>query len=161
MGFREAVRDAQPPVDGAYREGKQALEEQHRGRVTCVSPGRLTGSIFLDLALAREPGHANESRWDYGLGYRPPTGPEQAVWIEVHPATTREVGRVLEKLRWLKDWLNGEAEQLLRMTNNATVRDKRFVWMASNGVKIPRGSRQARLLNKNGIGRVRRHLSLP
>ena len=161
MRFREAVRDAPPPVNDAYREGKQALERRHRGHVTCQDPRRLTGSIFLDLALAKEPEHANASRWDYGLGYRPATGPEQAVWVEVHSATTREVGTVLRKLKWLQDWLNSEAEQLLRMTNNAAARDQRFVWVASRGVNIPRGSRQARQLNASGIGRVRGCLSLP
>ena len=161
MGFRSAVRAARPPVNGAYRLGKQALEKRHRGHVTCEDPRRLTGSIFLDRALAQEPRHANASRWDYGLGYRPARGPEQAVWVEVHSATTREVGTVLRKLKWLRDWLNGEAGQLLRMTNNAAARDERFVWIASAGVHIPSGSRQARQLSASGIGRVRGHLSLP
>ena len=74
MTFKEAVEDAPPPVNGAYREGKQALEHRHRGHVTCTDPRRLTGSIFLDLALAQEPNHANAPRWDYGLGYKPAGG---------------------------------------------------------------------------------------
>ena len=160
MTFREAVEDAPPPVDGAYRQGIQALERRHRGHVTCGDSRRLTGSIDLDKALEREPGYANAPRWDYGVGYRPRNGNEQAVWIEVHSATTKEVSAVLRKLQWLRDWLNGNAEQLMRMTN-ATAEDHRYVWIASAGVKIPRNSPQARLLSTSGIGKVRRNLSLP
>lgn len=160
MTFREAVEDAPPPVNGAYREGKQALEHRHREHVTCADSRRLTGSIFLDAALAQEPNQVNAPRWDYGLGYMPEGGPEQAVWIEVHSATTREVSAVIRKLRWLRDWLNGDAEQLMRMTN-ATAEDIRFVWIASARVNIPRNSPYARQLNTSGIGKVLRHLSLP
>ena len=160
MSFREAVEDAPSPVNGAYREGIQALENRHRRHVTCGDSRRLTGSIDLDKALVREPDHANAPRWDYGVGYRPRNGPEQAVWVEVHSATTKEVSAVLQKLQWLRDWLNGDAEQLMRMTN-ATAEDCRYVWIASAGVRIPGNSPQARQLNTSGIGKVLRHLSLP
>ena len=153
MTFKEAVRAAPRPVDGAYRPGKQALETGHRQRVTCEEPGRLTGSINLDSALMREAAHARAPRWDYGLGYKPARGSERAIWIEVHPATTKEVSRVLKKLQWLRDWLNSEAVQLRRLTDRADARI-RFVWIASAGVKIPRNSPQARQLNKRGIQQV-------
>ena len=160
MTFREAVEDTPPPVNGAYRAGIQALERRHRGHVTCEDSRRLTGSIDLDKALEREPGYANAPRWDYGVGYKPRNGREQAVWVEVHSATTKEVSAVLRKLQWLRDWLNGNAEQLMRMTN-ASAKGCRYVWIASASVKIPGNSPQARLLNTSGIGKVRRHLSLP
>ena len=84
-------RDAPPPVNGAYRRGKRALENRHRGCVTCEDSRRLTGSIDLDSALTQGPGYANAPRWDYGLGYKPVNEPEQAVWVEVHSATTKKV----------------------------------------------------------------------
>ena len=160
MTFKDAVEDAPPPVKGAYRGGLQALERRHRGFVTCVDLRRLTGSIDLDKALAQEPGHADAPRWDYGIGYQPGNGPEQAVWVEVHSATSREVPAVLRKLRWLRDWLNSDAERLLQMTNSSAA-DRRYVWIASARVRIPGNSPQARQLSKSGIGRVLRHLSLP
>ena len=58
------------------------------------------------------PEFANQTRWDYGLGYQPANGREQAVWVEVHSATTKEVSAVLRKLGWLRDWLEEHAEQL-------------------------------------------------
>ena len=36
MTFKEAVEAAQPPVNGAYRPGKQAMESRHRRLVTCM-----------------------------------------------------------------------------------------------------------------------------
>lgn len=161
MSFEKAVQAEPPPVNGAYRPGKQALEKRHRGLVDCKDTQRLTGSIDLDLALARQPGYVNAARWDYGLGYRPPTGKrEQAVWIEVHSATTGEVSAVLKKLQWLKDWLNAGAGRLRQMTDLADS-DIRFVWIASNGVNIPPNSRQARQLSQSAIQGPRKQLSLP
>ena len=160
MKFKKAVEDAPAPVNKAYCKGLQALEKRHRGRVKCSDPHRLTGSVNLDKALARESGYANAPRWDYGIGYKLRNGPEQVVWVEVHPATTKEVSAVLKKLRWLRDWLNGEAEQLLQLTN-ATKEEQRYVWIASSSVKIPGNSPQARLLNKRGIRKVHQYLSLP
>ena len=159
MTFKAAVQAAPHPVNGAYRPGKQALEKSHRSRVTCGGPQRLTGSIDLDSALARQPGYADKPRWDYGLGYKPERGRERAIWIEVHSATTREVSPVLKKLQWLRDWLNGEAEHLRRLTDRAGS-DIRFVWVASSGVKITRNSPQARRLSQSGI-RLERYLMLP
>ena len=159
MTFREAVEAAPHPVNGAYHPGKRALENRHRNLVTCAEPRRLTGSIDLDSALRQEPAHAQAPRWDYGLGYRATNGPERAVWIEVHSATTKEVSAVLRKLQWLRDWLNGNAEQLCQMTN-LTCSNIRFVWIASSGVKIPPNSPQARRLNQSAINRVRERLQL-
>ena len=165
MSFKKAVQAEPPPVNGAYRTGKRALKKKHRRLVTCEDPQRLTGSIDLDSALARQPGHVSAARWDYGLGYRPPAGKpeqkrEQAIWIEVHPATTSEVSAVLGKLQWLRDWLNAGAGRLKQMTDRAAP-GIRFVWIAPAGDHIPRNSPQARRLSRSAIQGPRRKLSLP
>ena len=161
MSFEKAVRAEPLPVKCAYHPGTQALANRHRRLVTCEDPRRLTGSIDLDSALARQPRYASAARWDYGLGYRPPAGKrEQAVWIEVHSATTGEVSAVLGKLQWLQDWLNDGAGRLKRMTDRAAP-DIRFVWIASNGDHIPRTSPQFRRLSRSAIQKPRRRLSLP
>ncbi len=160
MSFKDAVRDAPSPVDEAYRIGKQALKKEHRKLVSCAETRRITGSIDLDSALAKVQNFANQPRWDYGLGYQPAEGREQAIWVEVHSATTKEVSAVLRKLQWLRDWLEEHAEQLNQITRLAGS-DIRFVWVASNGVKISLNSRQARQLSKSGIPPVKRYLNLP
>ncbi len=159
MTFRKAVKAAPPPVNVAYCCGIQALAGSHRKQVTCKNPRRLTGSIDLDSALKRVPGHASANRWDYGIGYRPGNGPERVIWVEIHSATEKEVSTVLKKLQWLRDWLNGEAEQLHRMTERADP-DMRFVWIASSRVSIPGNSRRIRELNQKGIPSVKKMLQL-
>ncbi|MCE2483307.1 MAG: hypothetical protein J4F33_10615 [Alphaproteobacteria bacterium] len=159
MTFEAAVRAAPSPVNGAYRPGKQALEKRHRKHVTCVDSLRLTGSLDLDGALAREPRYAKQPRWDYGLGYKPSRGKEQAVWVEVHSATTGEVSAVLGKLQWLRDWLSAEAGWLKRLTDHAG-EDIRFVWIASAGDRISRNSPQFRRLSQSGL-RLKERLALP
>ena len=157
MTYKKAVEAAPHPVNGMYRVGKQALENRHRNLVSCGQPRRLTGSIDLDSALA--PQRPDENRWDYGMGYKPPRGPEQAIWIEVHSATTSEVSKVLDKLQWLKDWLNGEAEQLRLLTERAG-KDIRYVWIASGKMAIPSHMPQARRLKQSGLP-LQTRLELP
>ena len=157
MTFKEAVEAAPPPVNGKYRPGKQALENRYRHLVTCGEPRRLTGSVDLDSAL--EQHRPNDPRWDFGLGYKPPRGQERAIWVEVHSAKTSEVSTVLNKLRWLKDWLNRDAEDLRRLTDRAG-KEIPYVWIASSGDKINRNSRQFRLLSQSGI-RLKGALVLP
>ncbi len=156
--FQGAVADAPSPVNQAYRPGKQALERRHRKLVTCSDTQRLTGSIALDTTLAQHPDYANQSRWDYGIGYKPRMGTERAVWVEVHTATTSEVSAVIRKLQWLRAWLRSEAEQLNRLTGD--VGEERFVWIASNGDHILRNSSQFRRLQQTVIRRPRNSLTL-
>ena len=159
MSFKAAVRAAPAPVSSAWRPGKRALANVHRSRIECTDPRRLTGSIALDAALAHEVDHANEPRWDYGLGYRPSRGSERAVWVEVHPAATTNVGEIIDKLHWLRRWLGDEAREL----ESLTVTDghsRPFVWIATGGVHIPPNSPQARRLSSQGLGMPRKLLRL-
>ena len=160
MRFKDAVGHANYPVSAAYQPGKKALEGRHRRLVNCAEPRRIMGSVNLDATLAKTSTYASEPRWDYGLGYKAEGHPECAVWVEVHTATTGEVSRVLQKLKWLKDWLNSNADELRKLTELADV-ENRYFWIASNGVHIPRNSRQARELSMSPIGKVRKALTLP
>lgn len=151
MTFEEAVEAAPAPASGAWRAGLRALEARDRQKVDCSDPRRLTGSVSLDEALMGQPEHARANRWDYGLGYKPPDDArEQAVWVEVHSATTREVSTVLRKLDWLKDWLKEEAGELLKLTDR-TPEARRFVWIASKGVNIRSNTPQARRLRQGNL----------
>ena len=153
--FEAAVRAASPPVDSAYCRGTQALQGRHRALVQCKPRSGLTGSTSLDSALAKDPNHAGETSWDYGLGYRPSTGPDQAIWVEVHCASTNDVNVVLNRLRRLESWLRNDACKLLKMTNAARG-DSRFTWLTVGPFAIPQGSPQARALGKSGIAKIRR-----
>lgn len=153
--FRRAVEAASAPVNGAWRCKLQALERNHRRKVSCPDTNRFTGSIDLDAALRPLPEHANAPRWDYGIGYRPAGNAEQAVWIEVHKAETGEVSIVLAKLERLRDWLAREADDLRLMTDRGDA-GERYFWVATDKVRIPSNSPQARRLSKSGLRLVSR-----
>ncbi len=155
--FRNAVAAAPGPVSSACKAGLEALG-RYRSRISCSDGRRLTGSLDLDGALARHPGHARSPRWDYGLGYKPPKGGERAIWIEVHKAETGEVSVVLNKLQWLRDWLAGEAPGLRRLTDRGPPAD-RYVWIATGKIRIPSNARQRRRLNQAGL-KLRQRLDL-
>ncbi len=160
MRFQDAVEQAAQPVDKAYAVGKQALENKHRNLIKCEDERRMTGSINLDAALAKRPEYASEPRWDYGLGYQAEKRPECAIWVEVHAATTYQVGAVVKKLDWLKKWLQSNEVELRRLTESADA-ENRYIWIATNGVHIPRNSREFRILNMKGIHKVCKFLHLP
>jgi hypothetical protein len=148
--FANAVAAAPQPVAAALRKGKQALSKAHRAQVLCKDEARWTGSIELDKALEKEPGHATANRWDYGLGYKDPDGLESALWVEVHSAETGEVSTVLKKLKWLKDYLPANCPELWSLTLK-TREDLRFVWVASGRFAILPNSPQMRALRPAGL----------
>lgn len=141
MKFQHAVVGTEGLRD-AYRPGLRALRRLDRGRIRCASPRNLTGSVNLDEALSQS--HPNDPRWDYGIGTRKPQHSEIAVWIEVHPASSHHIQGVLAKLAWLKRWLVSSAPRLNRMP-------KKYVWVASGSVRLPRHSQQRRRLAAQGI----------
>ena len=101
MTFQQAVVQTTDLGASAFRYGLHALGNDS-SKVQFASTRSLVGSVALDNALqARYP---NDPRWDYGIGLKK-SARESAVWIEVHPASTSEVTTVLNKLRWLKNWL--------------------------------------------------------
>jgi hypothetical protein len=77
----------------------------------------------LDGFLAEK--YANESRWDYGIGYKEPSrSGEKVSWLEVHPGKAGEAAAVLAKLAWLKNWLRASRSPLNRLGCE-------YVWVAS------------------------------
>jgi hypothetical protein len=154
MTFKQAVAAAPAPVASTFEPGLQALAA-HSNQVSCAEPRRFTGSIDLDTAL--EADRRNDPRWDYGVGLLNGSS-ERAIWIEVHPATTAEVKRVLSKLGWLKDWLAKEARALGALTRRSP---SPFFWLATSaGVHIRPGSPQARELQGAGLDLPKRVLTI-
>lgn len=151
MSFKNAIESVAEPVKSAYKAGKQALPKKHAKQVVCTDEKRITGSIFLDDALVSVKKHSQASRWDYGIGYTSPSGSEYAIWVEVHTASTDEVSTVMNKKKWLKDFLTEEAPQLWKLSQRSKAGIPVFVWVASNGVHINRNSPQARMLATSGV----------
>jgi hypothetical protein len=153
MTFRETVQSV-PQLAVAFREGLQALRRADHARVVCVRPRRLKGSVDIDTALREIL--PNDPRWDYGIGYYNGRT-EEAIWIEVHPATSDHVSHVTRKAHWLRNWLSANARVLLDMTREYNG----YVWLSAGAVSIQRGSRQARELALAGVSFPRKRLELP
>jgi hypothetical protein len=144
MCFKEAV-NATAELSGAFRPGIQAIAEADRNRLDCDNTRRLAGSVNLEECL--RPIRAGEPIWDYGIGWCTNGSKECAIWIEVHPASSGHVRDVINKAKWLKDWLCDKAPAL----NTLTRPEDGYVWIASGRVALQRGSPQARLLAMAGV----------
>jgi len=152
MTFRRAVAGT-PSLRDAYQPGLRALSARDAGRLHVEEPRWLTGSVNLDEALrAAQP---RAPRWDYGIGYRH-SHQEEALWVEVHPASSLHIDEVLKKLRWLQEWLKNEAPNLHKLTRAG------FYWIATDGqVALSPHSPQARRLAKAGLRGPLRVLPIP
>lgn len=151
MTFRQAV-EATSSVAAHYQPGLQALSADDAARIRCANTRRLTGSVNVDGALqAAEP---NAHRWDYGIGVRR-GNKEAAIWVEVHPASSTSITDVLNKLRWLRNWLHTQAPALDSLSQGD------YYWVSNNApIAITPNSPQAKRLAAEGLRGPRRMLHL-
>lgn len=151
MTFEQAVAATQC-ICSAYKAGLQAIEARHRQLIKCQKSRRLAGSVNLDEALARSC--PNESRWDYAIGIHRNVD-DEAIWVEVHPASSTHIEDMLDKLKWLRNWLDTAGTPLKKLTKG------RFYWLAKDGsVNITPNSRQAKQLAAAGLSFPKRVLEL-
>lgn len=143
MRFENAVGKTKG-LEDAYRSGLQALRRRDRRRIVCRTPRKLTGSVYLDEALARAGSHGNDPRWDYAVGFRESQKDDRVIWLEVHPASSHHIQEMFDKLAWLKRWLASSARSLQQMPAE-------YVWVSSGKVAIPASSRQRREVAARGI----------
>jgi hypothetical protein len=136
MSFQRAVR-ATPAIAPHYRPGLQALRRQDASMMRIADGRRLDGSVALDEVL-------QYARWDYGVGIRARANQVQAIWIEIHPASSSHVGGVLAKLDWLRNWLRDEAPAF------AGIR-ARYVRLATGTVALPQNSPKRKLIASQGL----------
>jgi hypothetical protein len=149
MSFSAAVKNTEI-LSSAYQRGLQALKHSDKSRITCANSRNCTGSVDLESALSDSC--PNQPIWDYGIGYRTNGLSEMVYWVEVHPASSRNVKDVLNKLAWLINWLRS-APMLNRLP-------KRFVWIASGKVALPPHSPQRKRVAQAGIDFPGGHLTL-
>lgn len=124
-------------LEGRLKAGLKALG-RHSTKVRVGGRIRVVESIDLDEALKKTAGQ--EHRWDYGVGLKGSSNTSTA-WIEIHPASSADVGVFLSKLQWLKAWLHDHGSK-------ACLAKASFHWIATAGVHIDSQSR--RRLNQAG-----------
>lgn len=140
MNFFEAIKLTRINED-CYKPGLQALGNNAQ-LIECKYPRRLSGSLDLDAALAKEM--PNEPRWDYAIGLTENTS-DYIEWVEIHPAaSTSEVNTVLKKYLWLKNWLNNSAPSLKEIS-------RKYVWVPTGRVVFSQGSPQRKRLASKGL----------
>ena len=162
MTFKKAVESATPPLNTAYQPGLQALSRKHSGKIQCTreTGATISGSIDIDAALKSTQPHASANRWDYGVGYRQTRSGESAIWVEVHGAVSDEVGTLVRKVTWLKNYLKQSAPALWQLTLKSPD-TLRFVWLGTKSVHLPKNSPAYKRLNQAGITLAGTALRLP
>lgn len=96
----------------------------------------------MDLDSCLEKNYPNANRWDYIFAYE-----EKIYCIEVHPAKTGEVVKVLKKLEWLKSWLNKEENRKLK---NKLAKNP-YYWIATDKIQILPDSPQYKQAAEAGL----------
>lgn len=87
--FKAAV-DKSPEIKGCWCPGLSAMGK-NSSAVSVGDTNFLQGSVDIDTSTLL--GHPDESRWDYTIGYN-----DEAYFIEVHPADTKNVDEMVKKL---------------------------------------------------------------
>jgi hypothetical protein len=143
--------------------GKQAVEGQYRDHIVTTAGNTFTNSVDMDGHFKASEGAS--PRWDFAVGIKSGTNGESAFWIEPHPAnSTGEVNAMLAKLSWLKNKLNTPEFVGLKKLRDAAVAKGAdpYRWLATDAtIRITAGSREARLLAREGLGMPRRKVVLP
>ena len=135
--FKKAV-EATPDIENCYQPGLKSLGV-HSSKITLDNTSLSEGSVDIDTCVTSK--YPNDSRWDYCLSYKGKT-----YFVEVHTANTREVGAVLKKLQWLKDWLISNAPELIKLKAKQP-----FYWIQSGNYSILPNSKQERRMAQVGL----------
>ena len=127
-------------ISTAYKVGLQAIKNCDKPKISATDSYKLNGSVDIDSTVTDL--YPEENRWDYAIGYD-----GKICFVEVHPATTSEVEKILKKLSWLKQWLKDKAPKLSNMPKSK----EPYIWLSTSGVGILKTSSQFRKLSGSGI----------
>lgn len=136
--FRLAVEGTKQTSHG-YLTGLQALGSNST-KISVSNPRLLNGSVDIDHCV--KDIYPEENRWDYAIGYN-----NAAYFIEIHPAETSAVSKMIAKVTWLKQWLKIQAPLLDKIKSSQNT----FQWVPSGRNAIAKNSREAFRLSKSGI----------
>lgn len=139
LTFKEAV-EATPDVATSYQEGVNAFGK-YAVKIKVPAPTRIEGS--LDIDAATEKLYPDDNRWDYALCYD-----SEVFYIEIHPAITSEVSKMVKKLQWLKTWLSKKAPEIYKLT---TKTKQPYYWVQSSKFDIPKHMPQYKTVVQNKI----------
>ena len=130
-----------PDAVGHFCKGIQAVKNEHRQKIVTTNPRKLTGSVDIDKATL--PLYPDANRWDYAIEYDNST-----FFIEFHPASTSNAMEMIEKIAWLRWWLQQKAPLINALKPQNT---PAYHWVATGSIKILYGSKQHRQLATFGL----------
>lgn len=139
--FEKAVK-ATPEICGAYCEGLQALKRADAAKIIPAEKRKVDGSVDIDRALIALYPEGN--RWDYAIGYD-----AKACFVEVHPAYTTEINKMINKYNCLVAWLKEKAPQLESFPKMKPA----FVWIQSGKNAILPTAKHSKMLATVGLPR--------
>lgn len=135
--FSDAVSNT-PDISGGYKVGLTALGK-NSSKIVVPKTVKLEGSVDIDsTTVALYP---RDNRWDYAIGFN-----GRSIFVEVHSANTSEVDVVLKKLKWLKEWLNSKAPELVKLRA-----PEPYFWVQSKNFQILKHTPQFRRAVQMGI----------
>lgn len=148
MSFKQIIQSIHT-ISKCFRNGLQALGS-NSSKLRPADTRNCKGSIDIDSCLAVS--NPNDSRWDYMVGYD-----QNVYFIEIHPAYTSEVDTVINKLVWLKGWLNQDG---LPIKLSFEPQNTAYHWIASGKITILKNSVYARRLAQSGLDIPKSYLKL-
>lgn len=134
---RRALR-ADSSLQQAVRDGLGGLVAGHRSYIEEALRGDFSDSLDIDEAF--QPGHEQENRWDYLLGY---TTTGQVVALEPHSAKSDEISTLIAKRNAARAQLSAHLK-----TGEHVVA---WLWVASGKVHFADTERARLRLDQNGI----------
>ncbi len=137
--FQEAVEKT-PEVKNGFYAGKQAIKNSDRSKIEATDDRKLQGSLDIDGQVKSL--YPRESRWDYALSYD-----DIIYYVEIHPAETSEVDKVVSKVSWLKNWLKTKAPEIDKLPKA----DYPYVWVQSGRYAILPTSKEMKKLSAAGL----------
>lgn len=138
MSFKDVIV-AIKQVSSCYKNGLQALGN-NSAKIKPLRSRNCEGSLNIDSCLREVESDA--PRWDYIIGYN-----SKVYCIEVHPASGGEVKSVINKVNWIKNWLNTIGISI-KIYNR---KHPTYHWIASGKVTILRNSTYARKLSEASV----------
>lgn len=138
--FKKAVENT-PDIANGYYNGLHAVENADKDAICVRDNRKLSGSVNIDKEVKDK--YPNAPRWDYAICYD-----SKVCFIEVHPASTKDIGDMVKKKRWLMNWLKDKAPMLDSLPSYTP----KFCWAATDaGVHISAQSSYTRKLAQLGL----------
>ena len=117
--FQIAVENTEEVKNG-FCLGIKAIKNADRSKIVATDPKKLQGSLDIDTQVKNL--YPDDPRWDYALSYD-----NKIYYFEVHPVETSEIKKVIDKVRWLKSWLNTKAKEI----NKLSKAEHPYLWVQS------------------------------